>query len=106
MQELAIRAVCTLVSDGELHHELRRSLQELSRKGRTRMARPFMTGLTTALAQGSAAQRKAAITLIASLLGRWHQQQTVLTILFGAAQNDTNDANRVVAIEAISFLQE
>jgi hypothetical protein len=106
LQEVGIRAVCTLVADGELHHELRKLLQDVSRKSRTKMSRPFMSGIAHVLQQGSATHRKAAITLLASLVGRWQHQQAVLTLLFSAAQHDVNDSNRVVAIEAISFLQD
>lgn len=106
MQDIGVRAVCTLVSDGELHMELRRWLQDISRKARSRISRPFMSGLSKGLALGSSAQRKAAITLLASLVGRWQLQHHVLTLLFGAAQNDINEANRVVAVESIAFLQD
>lgn len=106
MHDLGVRAVCTLVSDGELHSELRRWLQDISRKARSRISRPFMSGLSKALALGSSEQRKAAITLLASLVGRWQQQHQVLTLLFQAAQTDPSESNRVVAVDSIAFLQE
>ncbi len=103
LRDIGTRAAVTLASDGELNAELRKLLQTLSRKGRTKMARSLLEGLERVAAEGGAVQRKAATTLAASLVGRW-LPAPVVTLLIRSAHNDPVETNRVVAVEALSFL--
>jgi hypothetical protein len=103
LRDIGTRVAATLASDGEVHAELRKLLQMLGRKGRTKMARSLLDGLERAAREGGAAQRRAAATLAASLVGRW-LPAPVIALLIRCTQTDAAESNRTVAIEALSFL--
>ncbi len=103
LRDIGIRVVSTLVTDSELNADLKKFLQLISRKGRTKMSKALLEGIHAVVVKGSTVQRKAAVTLAASLVGRW-MPTPVLAILFTNAQSDTADSNRIIAVEAISFL--
>ena len=103
MRDIGVRVVATLVSDAEVNAELRKFLQMIGRKGRTKISKSLLDGLDNVVQRGSAVQRKAAVTLAASLVGRW-LPAPVLAILFASAKQDPAEANRAVAVEAVSFL--